>query len=125
MLYTFQLLQEEMTSQQPHYEQFIQCGLAILEKCDHESSEAQSINQQLDNINQSWDKLAKKLGQREAALKDTLDLSRQYYDVLQGLTDWTAEFGDKIDHLPPVGNQAEEIEQQKEKLKVPLPSTIV
>ena len=73
---------------------------------------------QLEDIEGKWEKLNSKLEQRENRLEDALDLSRQYYDVLQDLTDWTAEFNDQIEHLPIVRTQPDLIEQQRQYTKV-------
>ena len=110
------LLQEEMINQQPQYEQFIQLGLSILDKCDPESSDAERINSKMDGINHSWDKLETKLGERENSLKDSLNISTKYYEALQGLTDWLSGASEKVEQLPPVSTQPEVIEQQKKDL---------
>ena len=113
----FQLLQEEMNSQQPQYEQFIQCSLSILEKCDPASSDAQHINKHLDEINKSWDKVQGRLEEREATLKDTLAVSTQYYDVLQELTEWLPTMQEKMESLPVISTQADMVAEQKSQLK--------
>lgn len=107
-----------MNSQQPQYEQFIQSGLSILDKCDPECFEAEGINRQLDAVNKSWDKLTDKLAEREAILKETLDLSNKYYDVLQDMSAWLPEITEKVEHLAPVSSQPEVIEGQKQELQV-------
>lgn len=121
-IYMFNNFQEEMANQQPQYEQFIQLGLSILEKCDPESNDAEHINSQMDTINHSWDKLEGKLGEREANLKEALCLGTKYYEVLQSLTDWITDMSDKVDGLSPVSTQPETIEQQKKQLQVMFPT---
>ena len=113
-----QLLEEEMTSQQPQYEQFLETGHAILDKTEHGSSDATRITTQLDAINHGWDKLHTKLGEREAALTDALDTSTKYYEVLQDLSEWLPTAADRLDTMPPVSTQPEIIEEQKRDLEV-------
>ena len=72
----------------------------------------------MEDIEEKWDKLSGKLDQRESSLKDALDLSRQYYDVLQDLTEWTADYNEQIEHLPIVHTQPDIIEQQRQHTKV-------
>ena len=68
-------------------------------------------------VNKSWDKLQCKLGEREAHLKDILDLSTQYYDALQKLSEWLPEITDKMDTMPAVATQPEVVQQQKEDVR--------
>lgn len=115
---TSQLLLEEMNSQQPQYENFIQSGLAILDKSDQDSPDADAINQQIESINKGWDKLNNKLGEREAHLKDMLELSTKYYSALQALSEWIPEATDRLESLPSVSAQPEAISHQRDALKV-------
>ena len=119
-----QLLEEEMTSQQPQYEQFLETGHAILDKTEHGSPDATRITTQLDAINHGWDKLHTKLGEREAALTDALDTSTKYYEVLQDLSEWLPTAADRLETMPPMSTQPEIIEEQKRDLEVRIPSFI-
>ena len=112
------LLQDEMTSQQQQYENFIQSGLAILDKSDPESPDADTINKQIETINKAWDKLHNKLGERESNLKDMLGLSTKYYENLQQLSEWIPEVGVKLEMMPAVSAQPEVIASQRDALKV-------
>ena len=107
-----------MNAQQPQYEQFIQLGLSILDKCDPESQDAARINKQLDEINKSWDKLQGKLAEREATLKDALDLATKFYETLEKLSEWLPEMSDKVDGLQPISSQPDIIQQQKDEALV-------
>ena len=111
-----------MTEQQPQYENFIQAGVSILEKVEQQadvaSPEAEEINSQIEAVNNRWDKLTRKLGEREEGVKNILDLSTQYYDVLQRLSEWLPDIADRFDSLPPVGTQPEVIGEQKQELMV-------
>ena len=113
-----QVLQDEHNTMQPQYEQFIQAGHSVLDRCDPDSKDAEEITKQLDEINDSWDSLQQKLGKREEGLKDMLKLSKKFYDVLQKLSDWLPDMSDKLDNLSPVSTQPEVIEQQKSELQV-------
>ena len=43
-------MQEEMSSQQPQYEQFITTGLAIVDRCDPDSKDAEEINGTIEEV---------------------------------------------------------------------------
>ena len=45
-----ELMEEEMTSQQPAYEQFINSGVSIADKCEQESEDAEKINLQIEEV---------------------------------------------------------------------------
>lgn len=106
-----------MNSQQPQYEQFLQASHAILEKCDPESDGAKEINKKLDEINKSWDKVQGRLDEREATLKEALQLSTKFYEVLQALSEWLPTVTEQLDKLPPVSTQIDGVAEQKEELK--------
>ena len=111
-----QLLQEEMNSQQPQYEQFLQASHAILEKSDPHSDGAKDLNRKLDEVNKSWDKIQGRLNERETTLKDALTVSSQFYDVLQALSEWLPSASERLEALPPVSSQTEVVAEQKEQL---------
>ena len=112
-----QLLQEEMTSHQPQYEQFQQAGYSVLDKCDAESDDTRRINEHLDTTMKHWDELSSKLEDREQSLKDILAVSERYYQLLQGLSEWLVPTTEKVDSLPPVSTQPEIIKEQKAEMQ--------
>ena len=55
-----ELLEEEMGTQQPNYEQFINSGVAVADKCEQDSEDAEKINKQIEEVSGwSWDKICK------------------------------------------------------------------
>ena len=72
----------------------------------------------MEGIEKQWDQLSDKLSQREKSLQDALEVSKQYYDILEELSDWTADYGDQVEHLPIVPAQTDAIKQQKDKVQV-------
>lgn len=113
-----QLLQEEMTSFQPAYENFIQSGLSVLDRSDLNSPDADHVNREIESINKGWDKLQERLGEREATLHDVLDRSTKYYDVLQKISDWMPDVTERLESMPQVRTQPETIAEQWQQLKV-------
>lgn len=64
-------------------------------------------------MTKNWDKLQYKLKERHAHLKDVLDLSTQYYDVLQKLSDWLPVAMETVESWPPVSAQPQQIAEQR------------
>ena len=118
-LLPLQLLQEELAAQQSQYEQFIQKGLAILDRIEPDSADATKINQQIEGINNGWDKLNARLGERQATLATMLELSTGFYSALQELSEWVPAKVDFVEGLTsPVGAQADALAEQRALLKV-------
>ena len=51
-------------------------------------------------------------------MKNILDLSTQYQDVMQRLNKWIPDVSDRLDNLSAVGTQPEVIAEQKKELAV-------
>jgi len=107
-----------MTSFQPAYENFIQSGLSVLDRSDLNSPDADHVNREIESINKGWDKLQERLGEREATLHDVLDRSTRYYNVLQKLSEWAPDIGERLETMPQVRIQPETIAEQWQQLKV-------
>ncbi|CAH1803324.1 unnamed protein product [Owenia fusiformis] len=112
-----EVLQDELNSQQPQYEHFIQVGHSILDKCDPNSEDAKAISKQLDDMNKSWDKVQAKLNDRQESLKTVLGSSTDFYDVLEKLADWIPDIMDKMMDQEPVSSQPAELEAQRADLE--------
>lgn len=112
-------MQDEMIAHQPQYEQFIQHGLAILEKTDTNTTDAEKINARIEAVNRGWDKLQSRLGERASALGDMQRLSTAFYDTLAELSDWLPGTVDAVENLPvPVGARPEVVAEQNDQLRV-------
>ena len=96
----------------------IQTGLAILDNFDPESGDSATINQQIEDVNKVWDRLHRKLGEREESLKGILDLSSGYYQALEQLSEWLPEVTEQIDSLRPLSTQPDSIAKQKQEIRV-------
>ena len=107
-----------MAAQQAQHDNFIHSGVSSLDRCNPTPAEALEINRKIEEINKAWDKLQHKLSEREKGLHSMQDLSTQFYDHLQTMSEWLAEVGDTMDALPPVGNQPEVISEQKDQVRV-------
>ena len=118
-LFSSQLLQDELKSEQGQYEQFIQKGLAILERSDPDSEDASVINKQIEEVNKGWDKLQGRLEERGSALADMLEQGTKFYENLEALNEWVMSTNDVIDGLASLtGSQPEVVSHQKGQLKV-------
>ena len=117
-----QLLQEELNGQQPVYEQFIQAGHSVLDKCEPASKDSVQISQRMDSISKAWERLQSRLTERQENLSSMTDLSANFQDILGRLQPNLTNFVEKIDTLNPVivcsNKQKESLDELKVKFFV-------
>ena len=100
------------------YENFIQSGLSILDKCVPDTEDANDINKRIEEVNKTWDKLQNKLGEREDSLKKMQDLSARYASDLQSLGEWISTVTEELEGIAPIGTQPEVIAEQRLQVQV-------
>ena len=69
-------------------------------------------------VSKGWDKIQKKLADREVSLQSVHELSRRYYEALQSPMEWLPDAMTDFDTLSPVSAQPEVIAQQQARLQV-------
>lgn len=113
-----QVLQEEMNSHLPQFEQFIQCGTSVLDKSEPDTNEAQSIAKHLEGVSGSWDKLEAALREREENLAKIQADSNDFHDAMQKLDDWIPRMNEKLSRQSSISSQPDVVQDQKAELKV-------
>lgn len=113
-----QVLQEELHGQQPVYEQFIQAGHSVLDKCEPASKDSVHISQRMDTISKAWERLQSRLTERQENLSSMTDLSASFQDVLGRLQPNLTNFVEKIDALSPVIVCSNKQKESLDELKV-------
>ena len=113
-----QVLKEEIAAQEPTYDQFLNCGHAILDRCDPESRDGKAISRKLDTVSKAWNHLQSRLDERSKSLTSVEGISTEFASLTRDLANWMSDFTDRLDGLGPVSNQPDKQEQQLEQLKV-------
>ncbi|XP_041359572.1 microtubule-actin cross-linking factor 1, isoforms 1/2/3/5-like isoform X3 [Gigantopelta aegis] len=96
------VLQEEMASQEPLYDQFFQAGHSILDKCEPDSRDSASVSRKLESVGKSWDRLQARLKDRESNLKAMESMGSDFSDVTQKLGDKLNKLSTSLESLAPV-----------------------
>ena len=113
-----QVLKEEITAQEPTYDQFLNCGHTILDRCDPESRDGKAISRKLDTVSKAWNRLQSRLDDRSKSLTSVEGISAEFSALTRDLANWMSDFTDRLDGLGRVTNQPDKQEQQLEQLEV-------
>ncbi|KAK7099742.1 hypothetical protein V1264_022800 [Littorina saxatilis] len=111
------VLKEEVAAQEPIYDQFLNCGHAILDRCDPASHDGKAISRKLDSVSKAWNRLQSRIDDRSKSLTSVEGISSEFSGLTRDLANWMSEFNDRLDGLGRVSNQPDIQEEQLQQLQ--------
>lgn len=111
-------MRDELSSQQPLYDQLQEAGVAVIDRCNAESENALEMNARLEVVMKRWEQLQTSLSERDDFLSELLRVSLRFFASLQDLNTWLADMSHRLDNLPPVSSQPDTVARQRLQLQV-------
>lgn len=114
-----QLMREELSSQQPLYDQLQEAGVAVADRCEPDSENAIEMNAKLEEVMKRWEQLQANLSERDDFLSELLRVGLRFFASLDDLDTWLADVGQRLDILPPLSSiQPDSVLKQRQQLQV-------
>lgn len=112
------MLEEEVHTEEPTYEVFLQSAHSILDKCEADARDAEHISLKMKDISKGWDQLQTRLRDRSNSLSSVEGLGTEFNDTMKDLQDSVMELNAKVENLGPVSVHPQKHKFQLEEVEV-------